>query len=447
MSPVNAKIWPAGSGRPDVRTSGADAQEGMERERTGQNRAVTSPTAPTGPRPPRFPGGAKAFFGPEGVVTAATHRLPKALAADGWYHLMPFGEHPGVVEHPDGRIEDCTHVCDRAAFEAMLGNFAKLRAANLANDPEWHGLNVDADHLSHYDTAPSARYGFLTDLKIVGDGTDRAHGLYCAIDWTPLGKEAIEGRIYSFLSAVTRNRALGPGRYSPGLLTDACVTNQPQLPVRAMNRAPQGEFVFARCRSSLSAPGRGDQGGKTETPAPAGTKEKPNMDFKALLIRLLGLADTATEPEIQAAVDAMGAETMDKIKAKCRDLQKKNDELSRGVEADAFCDTHKAIIKDRASVRARYIADPEGVKATFAGLQVLPAEGGPRSLHRGRTPAAGAETEKPSDDPRVLARQQQTLVDQIAKRDGCSPSVAFNRARQERSDLFPNARQSVPQAE
>lgn len=427
MTLKNAKFSPGAETRPSDRLQELGAGNGVERACTGQNRAQTCPMPPSGPRPPRFPGGTKALFGPRGVITAATHRLPAEMAADGWYHLMPFGEHRGTVHHPDGETEDCIHVCDRVGFDQIISAFTAIRTSRQANDPRWTGLDVDADHLSHYETAPSARYGFLTDLRIVGDGTDRAHGLYCKIDWTPLGQEAVTGRVYSFLSAVTRNDALGGGRYRPVLLEDACVTNQPALPVRAFNRAP------------TSDPGQVRPDGKEDNPAPAGQQEKPEMDFRSMLIKLLGLAETATDQEIQAALDATGGESMNKVQAKCRNLEKDNRELRLGQEADAFCDApeRKALIKSRETVRARYLQDPEGTKAFFAGLNGGVVEK-PRALSRGTPPTGAAET--PSTDPRMLARQQQAAIDQIVGRDRCTRSVAFNRARQEKPDLFPSAR-------
>lgn len=108
------------------------------------------------------------------------------------------------------------------------------------------------------------------------------------------------------------------------------------------------------------------------------------MDYKAMLIDLLGLNATATDEEIEAAFreeipeeeaehegadeNAKAVNRLVRLQAKRISDGKKAD-LDR--QADAFCEQHKAVIRNRAEVRAQFVKDPAGTKQLFSGLKLV----------------------------------------------------------------------------
>lgn len=140
------------------------------------------------------------------------------------------------------------------------------------------------------------------------------------------------------------------------------------------------------------------------------------MNYKLMLLTLLGLAEAATDDEIQAAFDGREGMTIEDakgMKVKCSALAGEVAELKLGREADTFVETHKATIKDPATIRNAYIKDPTGTKALFAGLTVLPGtpERPATVLNGGHKPPAGA-TQIEAEN---TARQREQYLDKLQK--------------------------------
>jgi phage I-like protein len=106
------------------------------------------------------------------------------LPADGWYEIETAGDHPnaaaGIVQRLDG-----------PAFDAIVNRF-KARAAH----PNFGGLLIDQDHFSLDTSKSSEAFGWLKELR------NRGGYLEGRIEWTDLGKAAVEGRRYKFFSTV-----------------------------------------------------------------------------------------------------------------------------------------------------------------------------------------------------------------------------------------------------
>lgn len=142
------------------------------------------------------------------------------LPADSWYEIETPGDHhnpaAGVVQRLDG-----------PAFDAIVNRF-QAQAAR----PNFGGLLIDQDHFSLDASKSSEAFGWLKELR------NRDGHLEGRIEWTDLGKPAVEGQRYKFFSTVyepspveklgsaqIRNRAVPLIR--PLVLDRLALTNDP----------------------------------------------------------------------------------------------------------------------------------------------------------------------------------------------------------------------------
>ena len=163
-------------------------------------------------------------------------RLPE----DGWYQVAPVGDFPHSAT-------DVVQVIDAVACVSMVNRFAEE-----AMDENFAGLLIDFDHFSLDSKNKSEAAGWVTALEARlpenvsrgdaegaesgGQGTDRptpaGYGLWAQIRWSDLGKAAVEGGRYRFLSPVWARKdceELGENRLRPVRLLNAAVTNDPNL--------------------------------------------------------------------------------------------------------------------------------------------------------------------------------------------------------------------------
>lgn len=332
--------------------------------------------------------------------------LPEAMPADGWFHLAPFGRFPARFDPPEGESYRAIQIADRAAFDAILENFAQNKAR-----ADFRGLLLDEDHLSDDPHGRTAAMGRVLDLQVRGDGQRDGDGLWCRIEFTPPGADAVRNKVYSFLSLDADVSAAGTDpetRLPMGRLAKlhaVALTNKPRLPVRALNRDLQD--------TPRGAPG------KENDPANAGKKGQ-TMDFKAMLLKLLGLGESATDQEIQAAVDgSTGEETMSALKTKNSALEAENRTLKQAAlekEADAFCENHKAKIKNRDTVRAEFLKNPVAVRVAFENA-VEPTQPTLRTLNGGKTPDERTKTKnrRAEQDAAVRAHMTSTGMKDYGK--------------------------------
>jgi phage I-like protein len=312
-----------------------------------------------------------------GVISGriCNRALPAELPADGWFHLAPFGEFPGVRIKGSEKVP-CLQALDHAALSSLESGFKRAAAA-----PDFRGLLLDYDHLSWAREGSSEAAGRIMDLQVRGDGSKPEDGAWVRIEFTPTGANKVRNKEYSYLSLSAEVRDLAPAsdgtpRIQPVYLTDAALTNLPRLPVRAMNRA----------EAPLSP---GIQPGEQKADEAGNQKEIVRMKNIALA---LGLAEDADEAAILAAIKGIkdSAAQLPQVQDSLKQLQA----AQLRTEAGAFVETHKAHIQNRDAVVEQYVKNPEGTKALFGALAQKEVSTA-RALNGGRSPEGeGKETQK-----------------------------------------------------
>lgn len=340
------------------------------------------------------------------LVCTLNRALPLEPDPEGWVHAIPFGEFPGVIRYPDGRKEPGTLVADRESLNAVVAEFERQARAD-----DFEGLLLDRDHQSHIPGGSTEAMGYIKGMAIRGDGSTPADGLYLRIAYTAPGAEAIRGKVYRRISVAADHAPAGNGRWRFASVTDAALTNRNNLPVQAisLNRAPVWEQV------------------KKEEPPASATEQEPgkgeekNMDYKAMLIQLLGLPADASDEAIQAKQAEMSQASQNresdeaKAKSELEDMKKelatsqnRVAELEAGalrVEAEAFCEKQisRGLKIDRVATLNSYIASKDHTIALFQGITV-PEARAPKSLNDGKDPAGNVAGQEKKDQPTGVAR-------------------------------------------
>ena len=257
------------------------------------------------------------------------------LPPDGWYPFVTLGEFPGELILPDDTKEDIIQVIDEQAIEAMLANW-----------PEDGELLIDYEHFSHDSEKATVAAGWLRGLQ------KRPDGLYSSNAWSARGRADVTGGNYRFISPEFEDlEDLGEGRYRPRLIVGAGLTNRPAL----------------KTLKPLS-----NRAGNTNT----NTK---TMDYKAMLIQLLGLDAEATDDAINQAFAAKGttanadparADGADPaaIQAENEQLKKDNDAMREEL-AESDLDKHKGVITNRDTVKKALLADRAGTLDLLKGIK------------------------------------------------------------------------------
>jgi len=251
----------------------------------------------------------------------------------------------------------------------------------------------------------------------------RDDGIWTRWDLTSAGEPLILGHAYAYrspamslepLDATAKAQLAGAvstaiGRWLPVAITSIALTNVPHF----------RELSPALGRES-SQP----------TPTPTGT----TMDKNAICAALGLDPAAATDEQIMAAIEALKANAQTAT-AECTAAKgelaviKARQDLA---DADAFCTAHAARIQDAATVRARYLADPEGVKALFGSLaapQADPARQARLCARDARTPGEAANSQD-------KGAERNKLVAHVAARDSISRRDAMCVARRERPELW-----------
>lgn len=345
-------------------------------------------------------------------IMAFNRALPIDPPADGWVHAVPFGEFPGWMRHSDGRKERGILVCNAESFNRVIQDFEQRRTA-----PGFEGLLLDRDHLSHKDAGSTEAMGYIKDMAVRGDGADTLNdGLWLRIEFTKPGEEAVRGRVYRRISVASHHKKLDGNRWGFDSISDAALTNKPNLPVQAisLNRAPVWEQDTEKAPASANA-------------QELGTGEK-NMDYKAMLLALFGLPADASDDAIQAKHAEMTAQAQSRetelagakqelteTKSKLATSENRVKELETGalkVEAEAFITKHADRIKpeDRPKVLNSYIASKDLTISIFESLATQPARAA-KALNDGKDPTGtDADKGKDKDQPTGVARTAKALA-------------------------------------
>lgn len=251
--------------------------------------------------------------------------------------VAPFGEYPARAGHGDGG-RTVVQVLDAAAFARIIDDWA------ARGRPE---ILVDADHDSI--GGGTRAYAWASNLR-----TDPVRGLVADFRLTDLGRAAVAGREYRFVSPVF---LLEEGTDRVLALDSVALTNRPNLPVSCvLNR-------------------RG-----TDNKTVEDQKGKNKMDK---ILSALGLAPDATEEDALAAIEAL---RRDADEARAQALAN---------EAAACADQNRDRIANRDEFVRLYVAN--GRDTALAFLAAVKAPGAPT-----RIAANSART--PADAPDVRSR-------------------------------------------
>jgi hypothetical protein len=195
------------------------------------------------------------------------------LPADGWYEIETAGDHPnaaaGIVQRLDG-----------TAFDAIVNRF-KARAAQ----PNFGGLLIDQDHFSLDTSKSSEAFGWLKELR------NRDGHLEGRIEWTDLGKPAVEGQRYKFFSTVYEPKPVEK-------VGTAKIANRTVPLVRPL--------ILDRLALTNDPNNKGGKPISNRDGNPAGAAdENENKPTMKSLLKKLGLAEDASEESAVAALQAI----------------------------------------------------------------------------------------------------------------------------------------------
>lgn len=191
--------------------------------------------------------------------------------AEKWVQLAPIGE----FNHREGlqRIDATAVKRMENSFNSLLGKL-KNRFVGV---PFYEG-HPDVPHLANI--YPDKRaHGWIKAMQArVNNPPQATDGLYAQVEWTPTGKTFLENGNYKFLSSHFEAEQIGFERgrkvYRPTQVLSVGLTNYPNIPVNPLHNTNESETHMER----------------------------------SLLIATLGLAATATDADITAAIGNLRTE-------------------------------------------------------------------------------------------------------------------------------------------
>lgn len=222
------------------------------------------------------------------------------ITHDGWMHVCPFGEFPWTSE--DGK-ETIIQVIDAQAVRAMANAYPLSDLDAL----------IDFEHESMTNKGSTAGAGWGKEAR------QEITGLWIKADWSTRGRAAVEGKEFKFNSPCFPRdglQHLGGNRYRVTKLGRIALTNNPNL---------KGQMPLTNRRAEAANP----------------NTKNTSMDYKAELLKLLGLPPEATDDQIAAACAGLGADAkkkMDALNSRVTEMQTQltNADLdAHGIKDDA----------------------------------------------------------------------------------------------------------------
>lgn len=269
----------------------------------------------------------------------------------GWFQLVPKGTFPIKRKEGDKTVI-YEQVVDDEAVRRIVGAFTNRQGT----DPGYRAL-IDYEHFSHDTEKSSEAAAWINRMEA------RADGVWAQAEWTPEGKQAVEGKRYRYLSPVwlpTQVERLGPRRVRPVAVNDAGLTNKPNLGEALQ---PFWNRASAESLSGLAA----SENHNTQ----------PTM--KDQLIVLFGLAATATDAEVLSKAGAFlnRAREADTLQGKLDTLQeehkayKNRHESLLKISVERTLAEHKDVITAEAEPvwKNRLETDFEGTSAMLKGIK------------------------------------------------------------------------------
>lgn len=215
-----------------------------------------------------------------------------------WMHVCPLGEHPWTSA--DGK-ERIIQVIDKEACELM----AKSYPLDVPNS------RIDLDHESMDADKLTASYGWGQRAEA------REDGLWVEVEWNPNGHELVANKVYRFNSPCFPRGGLvdlGGGRYRITQLGVIALTNDPNL---------RGQKPLTNRRAQSANPN---------------TKNTSTMDFKAMLLSLLGLPADASDDAISAAIASAKSTKTDAAAMNARITELETQLVNRDLDEHGITD-------------------------------------------------------------------------------------------------------------
>lgn len=324
-------------------------------------------------------------------------------ATPGWYQIEVCGEHPAG----EGR----TQVIDQIALAAIVNNFR----TEAYEDPDFPGMLVDADHLSHDLENDTAALAWLKDVDI------RNGQLWGRLDLTDLGQAAVDGKRYKFFSTEYPADALedlGNGRVRPKRLSGLAFTNRPN-----------------------------NRGGKPISNRSIPDAEKETQTDMKNIAEKLGLPADADEAAILAKIATlMSSEATAKVDVQNRSQEITNLTAENKRLKDLVVETDLASFKDVIgedkdaveTARELFIHNRDSAVKVYSGMRALLGEKQPG----GKPPIYNRNTAKPptgkdllenadADKENAKFRGIENRAHAIVKERGLGFQAAFEAAKAE----------------
>ena len=312
-----------------------------------------------------------------------THRLhiigeatPTLLNRDGqfvptgdWIQVLRIGEFLG--RSLDGK--QFSQVIDEKALDAIVTAFNREKTAN--NFP---GLLIDRDHLSHYSDKETRAAGWVMNIE------KREDGLWAMPKWTSEGAAEISNGIYRMVSPVLTNgeevgqTADGIARVRPGRFIRLALTNDPNI---------KGMQPLANRQSD---------------------ETEDSMDYKALLLNMLGLAENADDAAVTTAVTNAKAkmaspgkdeETCNRLRGEIEVLTNRTKELEKIVIESDVVKYRGLGLKDE-DLRAQLVANRAGTVKILDAI-VANKKAGKDATEDGRQIHNAGERRHPEGSPKT----------------------------------------------
>lgn len=326
-----------------------------------------------------FPGETAALTLNRSDADPARYELP----ADGWYQIAKVSSVTKSLDIPGGKSVRIRQVI-------TPGDLADIAARYSAAPSE---LLVDFDHFSADSAKPTKAAAWITAVEARGDG------LWAQMRLSTSGRSALEGGDYRHFSPVlgfpARGYAAGEEAHPVALLGGA-LTNQPTF---------KGMLPLSN---------------RTETSPPEPTT---HMDYKTLLITILGLQMAASDADIQAAADKAKGLLADGAKlpeTQCRLAKLEAEQIERDLDKaglkGAERDTWKAAL-----TRNRDEALPLLATVKTAAKADDDAPGGYRRTHNRDTAGTPAGDKVPTD----RTAEQNRRITEYRTRNRCDFATAW----------------------
>lgn len=344
------------------------------------------------------------------ILSPLFNRAGDTLPTDGFYHLIPKGEFPILIEGDNGKQERIIQVIDDKAIDAMVNCFA-----NESRKPNFAGLLVDQEHYSYDVEKSSEAFGWIKELQ------NRADGAWGKIEWTnDLGLPAVKNGRYKFVSPVWlpipgHIEKLGNNRVRPLRLDTAGLTNNPNL---------KGMVPLSN-RWGVSAPSADDKN-KNKSTQMKSVAAKLNLSAEAseeaVLSAVTAIMNRAEKAEADLAPMKNRAE---KAETKVTELEGSLVDVTLDKYANRFAKDKrdgwkKAILANR--------------ETTVELLEGLPVIGGKVTPLLNRRSAGTPETTETEGE--VTHEKLNSAVQAIMNRDGSKFPEAWATLMSEQPALF-----------